>query len=174
LDERRFHEWLELFTEDTRYWVGSRSKRYPKTSKAIAILDADRYVEDDLTKDSELAIFDDTRQTLAKRVARLETRMAWAEDSPSRTRQLIADVEAARGDTLSELATYRNFIVYRSRGETAPDFYIGARQDVLHRIDGALKIARRKLTLDQNSCRPRTSASFSKLPQTTADRSSPP
>ena len=25
LDERRFHEWLELLTDDVRYWMGSRS-----------------------------------------------------------------------------------------------------------------------------------------------------
>jgi 3-phenylpropionate/cinnamic acid dioxygenase small subunit len=39
LDERRFHEWLELFTDDSRYWMGGRSNRYPKSSKAIAIFD---------------------------------------------------------------------------------------------------------------------------------------
>jgi 3-phenylpropionate/cinnamic acid dioxygenase small subunit len=39
LDERRFREWLELFTDDARYWMGGRSNRYPKTSKAIAIFD---------------------------------------------------------------------------------------------------------------------------------------
>ena len=37
LDERRFHEWLELFTEDVRYWMATRSNCYPKSSKAIAI-----------------------------------------------------------------------------------------------------------------------------------------
>ena len=30
LDERRFHEWLELLTDHVRYWMGSRSNRYPK------------------------------------------------------------------------------------------------------------------------------------------------
>jgi len=57
LDERRFHEWLELLTDDIRYWMGSRTNRYPRRSKAIAILDPDRYVEDDITKEDELAIF---------------------------------------------------------------------------------------------------------------------
>jgi 3-phenylpropionate/cinnamic acid dioxygenase small subunit len=27
LDERRFHEWLELFTEDVRYWMSGRSRQ---------------------------------------------------------------------------------------------------------------------------------------------------
>ena len=67
LDTRRFHEWLELFTDDVRYWMSGRSNRYPKSSKAIAILDPDRYVEDDLAREDELALFDETKETLADR-----------------------------------------------------------------------------------------------------------
>ena len=29
LDERRFHDWLELLTDDIRYWMAGRSNRYP-------------------------------------------------------------------------------------------------------------------------------------------------
>ena len=150
LDERRFHEWLQLFTDDVRYWMGSRTNRYPRSSKAIAILSPNRYVEDDQTRDDELSILDETKETLAGRVARLDTGMAWAEDPPSRTRHFIANVEVAPGDSASEIRVYSNFIVYRSRAEREEDFYVGARQDVLRRVDGAWKIARRKLTLDQN------------------------
>jgi 3-phenylpropionate/cinnamic acid dioxygenase small subunit len=149
LDERRFREWLELFTEDARYWMGARSNRYPRTSKAISILSPNRYVEDDKTREDELSIFDETKETLSGRVARLETGMAWAEDPPSRTRHMISNIEVA-SDTGAELTIYSNFIVYRSRAESEQDFYVGARQDLLRRIDGGLKIARRKLTLDQN------------------------
>src|SRR5260370_21914116 len=65
LDERRFHDWLLLFTDDVRYWMASRSNRYPRSSKAISILDPDRYVEDDVGREDELAILDETTQTLA-------------------------------------------------------------------------------------------------------------
>ena len=87
-----------------------------KSSKAIAILDPDRYVEDDLTEEDELAILDETKETLAGRVARLETGMAWAEDPPSRTRHLITNIEVEPGDSEAEVKVYSNFIVYRSRG----------------------------------------------------------
>jgi 3-phenylpropionate/cinnamic acid dioxygenase small subunit len=150
LDTRRFHEWLELFTDDVRYWMASRSNRYPKSSKAIAILDPDRYVEDDVGREDELAILDETKATLTGRVARLDTGMAWAEDPPSRTRHVIANIEVEPSDTEGELRVYSNFIVYRSRAETEQDFYVGARQDVLRRIEGGWKIAHRKLILDQN------------------------
>jgi 3-phenylpropionate/cinnamic acid dioxygenase small subunit len=150
LDDRRFHEWLELLTDDIHYWMGSRSNRYPKSSKAIAILDPDRYVEDDLTKADELAILDEDKASLSSRVARLDTGMAWAEDPPSRTRHLITNIEVEAGDAAAEVKVYSNFMVYRSRAETEQDFYVGARRDVLRRVAGAWKIAGRKITLDQN------------------------
>ena len=150
LDERRFHDWLQLLADDIRYWMGSRTNRYPKSSKAIAILDPARYDEDDLAKEAELAVLDEDKSTLNARVARLDTGMAWAEDPPSRTRHLIGNIEVEPGDTDAELKVYSNFIVYRSRAETEQDFYVGARRDVLRRVDGVLKIASRKITLDQN------------------------
>jgi 3-phenylpropionate/cinnamic acid dioxygenase small subunit len=150
LDERRFREWLALLTDDIHYWMGARSNRYPRTSKAIAILDPDRYVEDDMTQEDELAILDEDKQTLGARVARLETGMAWAEDPPSRTRHLLTNIEVEPGDAAQEVKVYANFVVYRSRAETEEDFYVGARRDVLRRVGGAWKIAGRKLILDQN------------------------
>jgi len=150
LDERRFHEWLDLFTDDVRYTMASRGNRYPRSSKAIAMLDRERHIEDDPGEADALALFDETKATLAARVARLDTGMAWAEDPPSRTRHFIANIEVAPGDTEADVRVWSNYIVYRSRGETEQDFYVGARQDLLRRVDGAWKIARRRLTLDQN------------------------
>ena len=150
LDERRFHEWLDLLAEDIRYWMPVRSNRYPKASKAISILDPDRYAEEELAKDDELAILDETKETLARRIARLDTGMAWAEDPPSRTRHLIANIEVEAGESESEVKVYSNFIVYRNRGETEEDFYVGGRQDILRKVNGTWKIAGRKIVLDQN------------------------
>jgi 3-phenylpropionate/cinnamic acid dioxygenase small subunit len=150
LDERRFHEWLELLTDDVRYWMPVRSNRYPKASKAISILDPDRYAEGELAKDDELAILDETKETLARRVARLDTGMAWAEDPPSRTRHLIANIEVEPEESESVLKVYSNFMVYRNRGETEQDFYVGGRRDVLRKVNSTWKIARRTIVLDQN------------------------
>jgi 3-phenylpropionate/cinnamic acid dioxygenase small subunit len=150
LDNRRFHEWLLLFTDDVHYWMASRANRYPKTSKAIAILDPERYVEEDLTRADELGLFDEDIKSLTARVARLDTGMAWAEDPPSRTRHLITNIEIEPAESDQALKVHCNFIVYRSRGETEQDFYVGAREDKLRRIDGAWKIAQRRMVLDQN------------------------
>jgi 3-phenylpropionate/cinnamic acid dioxygenase small subunit len=150
LDERRFHERLALLTDDVRYWMAGRRNPYPQVSKAIVPLDPDRYSAEDVSGGNGLAIFDETKETLGRRITRLETGMAWAEDPPSRTRHLLSNIEVAPGDTGSELQVYSNFLAYRTRAETEQDFYIGARQDVLRQVDGAWKIARRKIILDQN------------------------
>jgi 3-phenylpropionate/cinnamic acid dioxygenase small subunit len=76
--------------------------------------------------------------------------MAWAEDPPSRTRHIVNNVEVEPADAEGELKVYSNVVVYRSRGETEQDFFVGARQDLLRRVDGALTIARRRVVLDQN------------------------
>ena len=160
LDERRFHDWLELFTDDIHYFMASRSNRYPKSSKAIAILDPESYVEDDIGREDELALFDEDKTTLAARVARLDTGMAWAEDPPSRTRHLISNIEVDPGEDVTELNVHSNFIVYRSRAESEEDFYVGARQDLLRRVADGLKIARRRIVLDQNVLRAKNLSIF--------------
>src|SRR5215475_8579692 len=80
LDERRFHEWLELFTDDVRYWMAGRNNRYPRSSKAITVLGPDPRREADLDIEEEMPILDETKVTLEGRVARLDTGMAWGED----------------------------------------------------------------------------------------------
>ena len=105
---------------------------------------------DETADEDGLAVLDETKKTLEGRVARLETGMAWAEDPPSRTRHLIANIEVAPSDTPSELGVYSNFIVYRNRSETEQDFYVGTRRDALRRVGGGLLISSRKITLDQN------------------------
>jgi 3-phenylpropionate/cinnamic acid dioxygenase small subunit len=147
LDTGKFHEWLGLFTDDLHYVMSGRSNRYPRSSKAIAMLDPHRYDDE---PDDQRGLFDEDSQTLAARVARLDTGMAWAEDPPSRTRHLFTNIEVLPGAADTEVRVYCNFLVYRSRGETEQDFYVGAREDLLRRVDGAWKIARRALTLDQN------------------------
>ena len=150
LDERRLHEWVELFTEDVRYWMPMRSNRYPAESKAIGLLDQTQTTGAAQEPEEELALLDETQATLRARIARLDTGMAWAEDPPSRTRHMISNIEVEEGDTASELKVYSNYLVYRTRGEIEQDFYIGRREDVLRRVDGTWKIARRKIILDQN------------------------
>jgi 3-phenylpropionate/cinnamic acid dioxygenase small subunit len=147
LDTGLFSEWLGLFTDDIHYHMSGRSNRYPRSSKAITMLDPGRYDEEGA---DERGLFDEDITTLTARVARLDTGMAWAEDPPSWTRHLFTNIEVVRGTSELEVTVHCNFLVYRGRGETERDFYVGAREDLLRRVDGAWRIARRGLTLDEN------------------------
>ena len=149
LDSRRFDDWLEMLTEDIKYWMPLRSNRYPAYSKAISILDGSRYEEGELSGEDDLAIMDEDKDSLTRRIRRLDSGMAWAEDPPSRTRHFVSNIEVEPGNRESELKVYSNFIMYRTRGETEQDFYVGSREDVLRREDGQLRVAYRKIVLDQ-------------------------
>jgi 3-phenylpropionate/cinnamic acid dioxygenase small subunit len=137
IDDRRFEEWLDLFTDDAVYWMPGRMN--PWRSGAV---------EDSVTKAGELALFEDTKSTLATRVARLRTGMAWGEDPPSRTRHLITNVEVEPDSDPAQLRARSNFLVYRAQLERDKDLFVGSRDDTLRRVGGSLKIARRTLRME--------------------------
>ena len=137
LDERRLREWLDLFTEDTFYFMPRRLNVHRS--------ELDR----ELSVEGDLAIFEDDKTWLTMRVDRLESGMAWAEDPPSRTRHLVGNlvVEPAAENTVK---TKTAFIVYRSHHETDEHIFAGSRDDELRQVDGRWKIARRTIVLDSN------------------------
>jgi 3-phenylpropionate/cinnamic acid dioxygenase small subunit len=138
LDDRRFHEWLELFTKDTRYWMPTRSNRLPGDQ------------EREVAGPNELAYFNEDLDMLKARVARLDSGMAWAEDPPSRTQHLVTNVQADESEAPGEYEVTSLFLLYRNRLEHETDLFCGTRYDTLRRVDGELKIARRKIVLAQN------------------------
>ena len=138
LDERRFREWLELFTEDARYWMPARESRLTGPGE----------VAGELSKPGENFLFDDTKKTLGIRVERFYTGSAWAETPPSRTRHLISNIRIRPGSG-SEIEVRSNFLVYRTRLEHDRDIFVGTRTDMLRRVDGQLKIKSRTVILDQ-------------------------
>jgi 3-phenylpropionate/cinnamic acid dioxygenase small subunit len=50
----------------------------------------------------------------------------------------------------SEVTVRSRFLVYRNRVETETDVLVGKREDVLRRVDGSWRIARRVVVLDQS------------------------
>ena len=142
LDERRFREWLELFTEDVRYWMPVRSNRLSEGAGE------GWEIEKELSGDHEVAFFNDDMAMLQRRVARFESGMAWSENPPSRTRHLVTNIEVEADADAPEYLVRSYFMVYQSRLETKVSIYAGERIDVLRRIGEALKISRRKIILD--------------------------
>jgi 3-phenylpropionate/cinnamic acid dioxygenase small subunit len=137
LDDRKFQEWLDLFTDDVLYFM-PRRKNVPR-----------REAHRELTPLGDLAILEEDKRYLAMRVARLDTGMAWAEDPPSRTRHLIGNLEVEPLES-GEVRARTAFLVYRSHLETDHQLLSGSRDDVLRRVDGEWKVARRTIVLDAN------------------------
>ena len=137
LDERKFDDWLELFTDDVFYFMPRRRNVHRKD------------LAQELTEVGDLAIFEDDKTYLRMRVERLQTGMAWAEDPPSRTRHLVGNLVVEllpNGEVQAKTA----FILYRSHHETDENIFAGSREDVLRQVAGQWKIARRVIVLDAN------------------------
>ena len=102
----------------------------------------------------DVSWFDEGKDTLTRRVRQILTGIHWAEEPPSRICHMISNVQildaTPTGPAPSEIAVKSRFLVYRNRVETETDVLVGKREDVLRRVTGGLRIARRKIVLDQN------------------------
>ena len=135
LDDHEYEAWLDLFAEDTRYWVPIRETRLgPPDAKGA---------------DEPLAVphIDEDKGGLRERVQRLLSGLAHAETPPSRTGHQIGNVEVYPRDQ-QEVAVYSRFMVFQGRRERSDFLFTGRREDVLRRVDGEWRIARRKVLLD--------------------------
>ncbi len=143
LDARQYEAWLDLFTEDARYWMPMR-RNVPHDEP-----------EREFTREGlDVNWFDEGKDTLTRRVKQILTGIHWAEEPRSRICHMVSNVQILRasGDETapSEVAVKCRFLVYRNRVETETDLLVGKREDVLRRADGSWRIARRMITLDQN------------------------
>jgi 3-phenylpropionate/cinnamic acid dioxygenase small subunit len=68
-------------------------------------------------------------------------------------------IDAVEGD---EIRVHCGFLIHRGRNETEEDLFVGYRDDVLRRENGALKIARRTIVLGQSVLSARNLSIFSR------------
>jgi 3-phenylpropionate/cinnamic acid dioxygenase small subunit len=143
LDERHYDEWLALLAEDVRYWMPMR--------RNVKLDDRER----EFTREGrDISWFDEGKETLTRRVRQIQTGIHWAEEPVSRISHLISNIRLLEANPSwgepAEVTVRCRFLVYRNRVETETDILVGKREDVLRRIDGEWRIARRKILLDQN------------------------
>ncbi len=143
LDEREYDEWLDLLTDDIVYWMPMR--------KNVSYRNRDR----DTTAEDDIAWIHDDKETLIKRVKQIQTGVHWADEPISRISHLITNIRFVEPvsslDDGERVTTKCRFLVYRNRLESETDLLIGRREDTLTRVDGKLKVARRKIILDQST-----------------------
>ena len=143
LDDRRYEEWLDLLTDDVRYWVPMR--RNVKFGE----------LEREFTREGQdINWFDEGKATLTQRVNQILTGVHWAEEPLSRISHLVTNVEIVEATPTiaepEEVSLRCRFIIYRNRVETETDILVGRREDTLRRMDGGWQIAKRRVLLDQN------------------------
>ena len=143
LDERKFEEWLDLLTDDIRYWMPMR--------RNVKFGELDR----EFTREGQdINWFDEGKDTLERRVKQILTGVHWAEEPLSRICHFVTNVQllkvAPSASEPTEVSVKCRFLVYRNRVQTETDFLIGQREDTLRTVNGAWKIAQRKIILDQN------------------------
>jgi 3-phenylpropionate/cinnamic acid dioxygenase small subunit len=142
LDERRFAEWLALWTDDATYWIPTRAARAATADEPFVP------VESELAPAAGVAFMQETKGHLSLRVARLGTARAWGENPPSRTRRFVTNVELEPGDAQGEWRAYSNLLLHRSRRAGDEHWLTAQRRDRLRSEGGALRLAERKIVLD--------------------------
>ena len=143
LDERRYEEWLDLLTDDVRYFMPMR-RNVPHDEP-----------EREFTREgADVSWFDEGKDTLTRRVQQILTGVHWAEEPLSRLCHMVSNVQLLSSEPSvrdpAHVFVKSRFLVYRNRVETETDFLVGKREDLLRRVNGGWQIARRKIVLDQN------------------------
>ena len=85
MDESRYKEWLDLFTDDAVYWIPSN--------------------RDDLDTNQYVSIVYARRPQLEMQISRLTSGAAWTQIPKSRMRRIVSNVEIEEGDAGETLAS---------------------------------------------------------------------
>lgn len=143
IDDRRFREWLDLFTDDTSYFMPIRRN-----------VKFGQHKERENTRLGKgISWFDEGKWTLTKRVDQILTGVHYAEEPLSRVCHMISNVQIVSirdVDGQRELDIRSRFLVYQNRVEYETYTFVGKRTDTIRATDEGWKIARREILLDQN------------------------
>lgn len=130
LDERRWQDWIDLFTEDCEYWVP-------------AWVSEQRQTEDPDTQVS--LIYYDLRSRLADRVWRVQSGTSVASDPMPRTCHAITNIQVdeAGNDAIRLFAAFRVDYHWRAQSQA----FFGHYQHTLRREGADWRIARQKISV---------------------------
>lgn len=127
LDEGRYEDWLALFTADAWYWVPSEpGQDSPHTTVSL--------------------IYDD-RRLMETRVRRLANPHLHAQEPPSRTSRIVANVTIEAWDRAAEAQTIRSKLLMVEFRRDAQRVFAGTCLHRLVRMEDALRIAWKRVDL---------------------------
>ncbi len=144
IDERRFEEWLRLFSDDLIYFMPIRRN----------VRFGEHATRENTREGEGISWFDEDKWTLAKRVEQIMTGLHYAEEPLSRVCHMIANVrllELREADGAPrQVKLSCRFLVYQNRVEYETHTFVGKRFDTLIAAAEGWKIQRREIILDQN------------------------
>ncbi len=128
-DEHQYDDWEALWTDDGVYWVPANG--------------------DDGDPEQVMSIIYDNRSRIALRIRQFHTGKRFSQTPQSRLRRLISNIEVLENDG-QELSVGTNVLIFEN--QTRGDVLWAARTEYrLRRVEGALRMVRKKVTLVNNA-----------------------
>ncbi|MBL0423039.1 aromatic-ring-hydroxylating dioxygenase subunit beta [Ramlibacter sp. AW1] len=133
LQDRRYREWLALLDPSIDY-------RVPVTHATLGGL---------VPVEDGLGYYDENLELLKARVAKLESKMSWVEQPPSRLRYFVQTIEVGRTGH-GTVSARSNLLLLQYRWNMEQQFS-GERTDTLVEEQGGLKLRKRLVVLDRQA-----------------------
>ena len=136
LDELRFDDWVAMLSTDLIYQAPIRLTRTgPNRDRDVM---------------RTMFHFDEDYGSIEVRTGRLQ-KSAWAEDPPSRCRRFVTNVRMGECDVPNEYEVVSYLFLERSRGDNPVNERLTCeRRDIWRESDGAYKLVRREIIVDQS------------------------
>jgi len=131
LDDGRLREWLDLLEDDVRYVLPMRETRQGPAS---------------VNSNPIFYLYNDDKQSLEQRIARLDTGLALVESPPSATQRCVSDILII-SQTAQMLEVRSSFSVVQARDEMNETHFVGRRIDRLTIGSSSLRLRRRDISL---------------------------
>lgn len=131
-DEGDYDGWEALWTDDGVYWVPANG--------------------DDIDPGTQMSIIFDNRSRIALRIRQLKSDRRHAQHPRSRLRRILGNIEIldTPADTATgDVAVGANVFIYESR-DRGTTIWAGRSEYRLRRVDGAWRMARKKVMLVDN------------------------
>ena len=127
LDERRFRDWMELFTEDGTYWVPA--------------------VPDQNSPFDQASLFYDDRELMKTRIDRLEHPRIHVQTPPSRTAHLVGNAIVEQADEAKGEYVVGSTVIMVEYREDRQRVFAGRQQHRLRRHGDTFRIVQKRVDL---------------------------
>lgn len=127
-DEHAYDAWEALWTDDAIYWIPANG--------------------DDIDPETQMSILYDNRSRIALRIKQFHTGKRHSQTPQSRLRRVVSNVQILGNDS-DELRAASNALIFESnlRADTV---WATRNEYTLRRVDGVLRMARKKVLLVNN------------------------